>query len=188
MARALRPALLLLAALICAICCTASTDEVPLEESGGGAAGGERAAALAGAPEPNAGAAAEPSSGGASEAASGGMADGLGGVAGGAAELGGAPGQGQLGGAAGGGAPSALVCHDGGMGEGATCDSFCTGWFPICSNNATTSDVFADRADCLRQCAAYTEEQLCCRGYHITNAPDNPTTHCTHSAGIRTCP
>jgi hypothetical protein len=86
-----------------------------------------------------------------------------------------------------GGAPAMLVCHDGGPGEGATCQSFCEGWFPVCSDYGVTAAIYADMADCLDQCRGFNVEQLCCRGYHIKNAPGRPTTHCMHSAGLRTC-
>lgn len=82
----------------------------------------------------------------------------------------------------------APTCHDGGPGDGATCASFCSGWFPICKMHPVTAELYADVADCLADCRRFSQEQLCCRGYHITNAPKNPNTHCSHSAGIRTCP
>jgi hypothetical protein len=86
------------------------------------------------------------------------------------------------------GAAPAFVCDDGGLGQGATCQSLCEGWFPLCKELPTTADVFVDFDDCLEQCSKYTMEQLCCRGYHIKNVPKNPNSHCTHTAGFRTCP
>jgi hypothetical protein len=81
-----------------------------------------------------------------------------------------------------------LRCHDGSKGEGATCESLCSAWFPICKTHVATANIYADEADCLVKCGALAEEQLCCRGYHVTNAPNNPNTHCAHAAGFRTCP
>ena len=80
------------------------------------------------------------------------------------------------------------TCHDGGPGEGATCASYCSAWFPLCKDLAATSNVYADHEDCLKKCAGFSLEQMCCRGYHVTNAPQNPNTHCAHAAGYRTCP
>jgi hypothetical protein len=105
-----------------------------------------------------------------------------------APDAGGAAGQPAAQQPAGGGAPVELNCHDGGPGEGSTCQSFCAAWFPICLENASTATTFEDEADCLAQCMAFSEEQLCCRGYHVTIAPDKPTSHCPHAAGIRNCP
>jgi hypothetical protein len=73
-------------------------------------------------------------------------------------------------------------------GNGATCESYCTAWFPLCKAEPSTASVYADREDCLAKCSEFSLEQICCRGYHVTNAPLRPSTHCGHAAGFRTCP
>ncbi len=79
------------------------------------------------------------------------------------------------------------VCRDGSLGDGATCPDFCAAWFPLCSMNPPTATVYPDTAACLATCEAFSEAQLCCRGYHVHNVARD-LRHCMHAAGLRTCP
>lgn len=80
----------------------------------------------------------------------------------------------SAGGAGAGGSAAAATCRDGSRGEGATCESYCSAWFPLCKAHPATANVFADQRACLLQCAGFSLEQLCCRGYHVSLAPNSP--------------
>jgi hypothetical protein len=82
-------------------------------------------------------------------------------------------------------------CQAGNLGAGITCDHYCTTFMSAC--RATISGVYDDIANCKSKCASFSQDQICCRGYHAdlaatTPSPSAVTLHCPHAAGQSVCP
>lgn len=117
--------------------------------------------------------------------------DGGSGAPGGAGGAGGAGDAGAAGNAGAGGAPSDNACDLGLGGQGAygdadgeTCTDYCVSLFAGCS--AYTDDAaYATEEECMRFCQNFSNEQLCCRAFHVMRVGDteNSTTDCLEAAG-----
>jgi len=71
-----------------------------------------------------------------------------------------------------------------GMGDGKTCDNYCTDWVAKCM--ALEADQYTDKAACMTDCmGTFDEADLCCRAYHVNNMP--PADHCGHAMGEGPC-
>lgn len=134
----------------------------------------------------------KPSGGTTGDAGEGG-ASGDGGTAapGGAGGVGGAADAGAAGNAGAGGAPTDNACDlgVGGQGpyseaDGETCTDYCVSLFTAC--DAYTDDAaYATEEECMRFCQNFSNEQLCCRAFHVMQADGatNPTADCLEAAG-----
>ena len=78
-------------------------------------------------------------------------------------------------------------------GAGKSCNTLCTDWFANCAGNDAGSwgATYQNQGACLQACNALTEAQICCRGYHVTQATGssaNITLHCPHAVGMGNAP
>jgi hypothetical protein len=89
------------------------------------------------------------------------------------------------------GSISENTCEAQDLGAGITCTHYCATFMSTCS--AAIPDVYDDLAQCMSECPSFSQEQICCRGYHAdlaatTPSPNAVPTHCPHAAGRSVCP
>jgi hypothetical protein len=120
--------------------------------------------------------------GGSGEGGSGGeeTLGGSGGV-GGSEEVGGAGGEG-------GSAAVGQLCEDQSVGQGfgKSCSDYCEAFFDDCDAYNDANDTFDNEADCLAECAGYTNPQLCCRVDNALAASVD-VAYCNRAAGDEVC-
>jgi hypothetical protein len=80
-----------------------------------------------------------------------------------------------------------------GGGLGLSCDEYCVTFIAVCKPIPAHANYFLDKADCMTKCAAYNQDQICCRAEHAYLARDtadagaDATTHCGHASGMSIC-
>jgi hypothetical protein len=80
------------------------------------------------------------------------------------------------------------------MGQGKTCNDYCSLFMMICNTNSHVTDssgFYASEQECKMKCNQLSQDALCCRAYHVNNAAADAAgsldTHCPHAAGLALC-
>ena len=66
-------------------------------------------------------------------------------------------------------------------GDGKTCTHYCDDFFSKCTAITGLTNPYASKEACMTKCAAFSNDQICCRAYHVGNNP--AATHCFHAVG-----